>query len=226
LVSPYLTDDLPEGDYSFVSIEDTGVGMDGDTLRRVFDPFFSTKFTGRGLGMAAVLGIVRSNRGCIQVTSELGSGSTFLVLLPATRGSPVFSRAARRTPIRNEGVGHGVILVVDDEESVRNVLSRVLQRAGYKVLTAADGQEALIIFAREVERVSAVVLDLTMPRLDGVEVMRLLRRLSPDVRVLLMSGYSDAEVKKRFAGEHIAGFLQKPFQNKELTTRVAALLRA
>jgi len=226
LVSPYLTDDLPEGDYSFVSIDDTGIGMDGDTLRRVFDPFFSTKFTGRGLGMAAVLGIVRSHRGCIQVTSQAGAGSTFLVLLPTTRAAPVKRRAQRRTPIRNESVGHGVILVVDDEESVRTVLSRVLERAGYKVLTAADGQEALIIFAREVERVSAVVLDLTMPRLDGVDVMRLLRRLSPDVRVLLMSGYSDDEVKQRFAGEHISGFLQKPFQNKELTTRVAALLRA
>ncbi|HKR07840.1 MAG TPA: response regulator, partial [Gemmatimonadaceae bacterium] len=123
-------------------------------------------------------------------------------------------------------VGHGVVLVVDDEESVRTVLSRVLARAGYKVLSAADGQEALIIFAREVERISAVVLDLTMPRLDGIEVMRLLRRLSPDVRVLLMSGYSDDEVKARFAGEHVAGFLQKPFQNKELVARLAALLRA
>lgn len=225
LASPYMTDDLPEGDYSFVSVRDSGVGMDSNTLRRVFDPFFSTKFTGRGLGMAAVLGIVRSHRGSIQVTSEPGAGSTFLVLLPTTRAAPVTGRSARRTPAVNERAGHGVILVVDDEESVRTVLSRVLERAGYKVLSAADGQDALIIFAREVERIAAVVLDLTMPRLDGIEVLRLLRRLSPDVRVLLMSGYSDEEVKTRFAGERVAGFLQKPFQNKELLARLAALLR-
>lgn len=225
LVSPYLTEELPEGDYSFVSVQDSGVGMEADTLRRVFDPFFTTKFTGRGLGMAAVLGIVRTHRGSIQVTSELGAGSTFLMLLPTTRAGPARGRSARRTPAKSEIVGHGVVLVVDDEESVRTVLSRVLVRAGYKVLSAADGQEALMIFAREVERISAVVLDLTMPRLDGIEVMRLLRRLSPDVRVLLMSGYSDDEVKSRFADEHIAGFLQKPFQNKELLARLAALLR-
>lgn len=225
LLSPYLTEDLPEGDYSFVSVQDGGVGMEADTLRRVFDPFFTTKFTGRGLGMAAVLGIVRSHRGSIQVTSELGAGSTFLMLLPTTRTAPVRGRSARRTPAMSEIVGRGVVLVIDDEESVRTVLSRVLTRAGYKVLSAADGQEALIIFAREVERISAVVLDLTMPRLDGIEVMRLLRRLSPGVRALLMSGYSDDEVKTRFADEHVAGFLQKPFQNKELLTRLAALLR-
>lgn len=224
LISPYLREDLPEGEYSFVSVKDSGVGMSSDTLRRVFDPFFSTKFAGRGLGMAAVLGIVRSHRGSIQVQSTPADGSEFVVFFPTTRAA-VPRRTGRRTPSRSEPVHRGVILVVDDEETVRSILSRVLERAGYEVLNAADGQEALMIFAREVEHVSGVLLDLTMPRLDGIEVLRLLRRLSPDVRVLLMSGYSDDEVRERFADERIAGFLHKPFQNKELIAGVAALLR-
>ena len=212
------------GNFVYFDVTDNGAGMPPEVLARIFDPFFTTKFAGRGLGLAAVLGIVRGHRGAINVFSETGRGTTFMVLLPASTGAaePLAPRPAPAGAWR----GSGRILVVDDEEPVRRVAIRMLQMLGFTADGAADGHEALRLFESAVPAYAVVLLDLTMPGLDGEETFRRLRHLRPGVRVVLMSGFNRAETVGRFTGSGLAGFVQKPFEVGSLAAEVRRVIES
>jgi CheY-like chemotaxis protein len=196
--------------------------MDAHTRRHFFEPFFSTKFAGRGLGLAAVLGIVRGHGGAIRVESQLGRGTTITLLLPALACRPTPVKTASEIP--EARAGSGTILLIDDEEDAREVGSLVLQRVGFDTVTAGDGERGLELFRCRAEDVVCVLLDLTMPRLDGVETHRMLRELSADVPVILCSGYPEREAVARFAELGLAGFVQKPYTPDELVLCVQRVL--
>jgi PAS domain S-box-containing protein len=210
LAEAYFDENPTAGLYVWLQVSDTGCGMDPETQRRMFEPFFTTKFTGRGLGLSAVLGIVRGHQGALKVYSEPGKGTTLKVLFPAVRREPpALAGAGEVRPV--DWCGAGTILLVDDEESVRTLGSRMLERSGFQALTAADGREALEIYRARRGEIALVLLDLTMPDLDGEETFRELRRIDPDVRVVMSSGYTESEITPRFAGKRLTGFLQKPY---------------
>ncbi|MFH1466970.1 MAG: MEDS domain-containing protein [Pseudomonadota bacterium] len=214
LGTTFTGDGLEPGRYVYLEITDTGVGMEPETQKRIFDPFFTTKQGGRGLGLAATLGIVRGHRGAVKVYSELGRGTTFKVLLPEC-GSQI-AQANERDVEGGEFVPRGTVLVVDDEEPVRRVAGRILRRMGFDVLSAEDGREAVAIFQSHPDGIVLVLLDMMMPRMGGERTFTELRRIRPDVRVVLTSGYNEQEAVDRFVGRGLAGFIQKPYQKSEL----------
>lgn len=204
----WLIDPVPEGLYVFLKIADTGCGMDKETMGKLFDPFFSTKFTGRGLGMAAVLGIIRGHKGAVKVYSEPGKGSTFKVLFPAgERPAELFNGDVKVDSWR----GSGVVLLVDDEETIRAIGSEMLKELGFTPITANDGRNAVEIF-KSTPDIRFVIMDLTMPHMDGEQCLRELRILDPNVRVIMTSGFSEHEITRKFAGKGLAGFVQKPYK--------------
>jgi two-component system, cell cycle sensor histidine kinase and response regulator CckA len=224
LAETYIDDTLAAGYYVCLEVSDTGSGMTAETRVKIFDPFYTTKFAGRGLGLAAVLGILRAHKGAIKVYSELNRGSTFKILLPAIDGSPdVTLESGKKT---DESRTWGTILVVDDEESVRNVTRRILERAGYSVLVASDGVEALKVFREKRNEIRLIVLDVTMPHMGGEEAFRQLRLIDPKVRVILSSGYSEQEATSRFAGKGLAGFIEKPFKLQALLELIRHVLES
>lgn len=208
LKNVWLNEDLSDGLYVYLEISDTGCGMDATTLTKLFDPFFTTKFTGRGLGMSAVMGIVRGHKGAIKVYSEPEKGTTFKILLPAAeKPTEIFNTSTED----DQWVGNGKALLVDDEETVRGIGTEMLKELGLTPLTATDGRDALQVFEQNPD-IDLVILDLTMPKMDGEQCFRELKKLNPDIKVIMSSGYNEFEVSQRFIGKGIAGFVQKPYK--------------
>jgi PAS domain S-box-containing protein len=217
LAEAYTSAPWEAGEYVFLEVRDTGCGMDAETQQRIFDPFFTTKASGRGLGLAAVLGIVRGHRGVVRLESAPGEGTTFRILFPAT-GAAVArpSAAANEVAARRQAR----VLVVDDEPSVRAIARESLARAGFSVLVAEDGPGAVARIRSQDQSIDAVLMDMTMPGMDGVEAMRAMRELVPDLPIILTSGYSEQEAQERCAGAVFTGFIQKPFAPSALVAKM------
>jgi len=216
---------IPPGRYIRVCVTDTGTGMDKRTQERVFEPFFTTKEVGQGtgLGLASVYGCMRSHRGGIEVDSRAGQGSTFRVFLPLAEAARGHAEAeAEAQPVR----GSGHVLVVDDEEIVRNYACRALQSLGYTVATCRDGAEAIAHYRKHRRRIDLVIIDLVMPKLDGRQTFRRLREIDPGVRAILSSGYSEDYAARGGAEDGVLDFLGKPFRIEELSRMVARHIKA
>ena len=214
---------LVPGSYAFLEVADDGCGMDAETRARLFEPFFTTKFTGRGLGLSAVQGIVRGHGGGIVLRSALGTGTTIRVLLRHGGQTPVRAPSPEVDPA-SLWAGHGLVLLVDDDSRVRIVTTFLLRDLGFEVIEAASGRDAIAEFARRASEVRFVMLDVTMPDLSGDQVLLELRKIRPNVPVLLCSGYSEEELRSRFDSNDMETFLQKPYLLNALKARLRLLL--
>ncbi len=210
------------GHYVLFSITDTGTGMDQGTMDRIFEPFFTTKEMGRGtgLGLASAYGIVKGHGGFIDVESAIGKGTTFKIYLPAS-GKPVVRAVEMPEPVKK---GRETVLLVDDEEAMLAVGSELLRAMGYHVYTARDGVEALDVYGRNREEIDLVLMDMIMPKMSGGEAFDRIKKMNPDAKVLLLSGYSiDGEAAK-ILERGCSGFIQKPFNMEELSKTIESIL--
>ena len=200
---------LSAGRYVTLEVSDTGCGMTPEVRGRIFEPFYTTKFTGRGLGLSAMLGILRTHQGGLKVYSELGRGSAFKLYLPALpEAEPLQPQYATV-----EWQGKGMLLLVDDEPGARAVAKALASSMGFQVLEAADGQEAVALFELRHEEITVVLMDLTMPHMDGRQAFLRMKAVDPGVPVVLTSGYGEQDVLMDFLGKGLAGFLPKPYQS-------------
>jgi PAS domain S-box-containing protein len=205
----------------FMQVKDSGSGMSETTKAKMFDPFFSTKFTGRGLGLAAVSGIVRGHKGKMQVDSAPGQGTTFTVTFPAVQTE--VPKLADKPPSKVAS-GSGAILIVDDEPAVREIAGAILESSGYTVLTAKDGREAVEIIRLGASKIGAILLDTTMPVMGGHEAFRLIREIQPGVPIVMSSGYSEVAAREDLGRDAVAGFIQKPYTAARLVASIQEAL--
>lgn len=212
-----------------VRVEDTGCGIRAEDLKRIFDPFFTTKFTGRGLGLSAVIGIVKANKGYIDVRSKVGEGTTFSVFLPQAPDNGEEDEKendALSNDDRGRWKGWGTILVVEDEPVIREVSEFFLKELGFEVVLAKDGREGVELFREHQNRVTVVMMDLNMPNMHGEQAFEAIRAIRADVPVLVVSGYSEQEVVRRFSRAKGAQFLRKPFMGSQLAEKLKVCLEA
>ncbi|MFZ4620736.1 MAG: PAS domain S-box protein [Bacteroidota bacterium] len=221
--SKYTVAPLPAGSYALLQVKDTGTGIGEETLTRIFEPFFSTKFTGRGLGLAAVLGIIKGHKGGIRIESEEGKGTTFEIVLPLIAPLQMTEVPQKEDHSTVNGKGN-TILVIDDEASVIELLEDVLPEFNFNVISASDPLKGIEIYQREHKNISLVVLDYSMPNMDGKTTFMELLKINKDVKVLLCSGYSEEETLSVFGTERPAGYFQKPYKPKALVQRVAEII--
>ena len=224
----YLGENRQDGPFVVLEVIDDGPGLDPEMRERIFDPFYTTKFTGRGLGLAVVLGAVQAHEGALQIESEPGHGTCFRILLPGLRGEAARSQEG---PVSDVGLesGHfarGSLLVVDDDEGARDLTVTLLSRAGFDVLAAATGPEAIRLYRSRGGELAGVLLDGTMPGMSGSHVFDTLRQLDPEVRVLLVSGYAQDRAADPLLQRGLSGFLHKPYEPDELLRAVRQLLES
>jgi PAS domain S-box-containing protein len=229
LATGLVDEKLKTGIYICLEVTDNGCGMDQDTLNRLFDPFFTTKFTGRGLGMSVVKGVVKSHSGTLFIDSKPGKGTTFRILFPvsetttpALASMPLTSTkelcTTADTPLS------GVLLLVDDEKSVLKTCRKMAELIGFKVITARDGIEALAKYRDHQDEIDVVILDVTMPNMDGFTTMNELYTIRPDVKVILASGYNEDELSERIINNPPSGFVRKPYSMRGLEAELRKAL--
>jgi CheY-like chemotaxis protein len=210
-----------EGPHVMIETRDTGHGIDDAALGRIFDPFYTTKGPGRGLGLAAVIGIMHSHRGALSVTSTPGGGTTVRLYFPVATNRP-----AEATPARTvESSVHGTVLVIDDERTVRAALARVLTSCGYEAVVADSGRQGLAIFKARLAGIRGVILDLTMPDMSGGQTFRELRRMRHDLPVLLVSGSDHSDELPEILRHERVRLLTKPFTSEVLLEELAEALQ-
>ncbi len=218
---------LESGLFTYLKVTDDGCGMDEATTERIFDPFFSTKFTGRGLGMSAVLGIVRGHSGAINISTEVGAGTSFQLLFPACEDQAKIGGERRNKASADKDdtwQGKGTVLLADDEEAVCEVGSLMLNACGFEVLQAHDGLEAVEIFKQRSDEITCIILDLIMPRMDGEQAFEEIRKIKNDAKVILSSGYTMQDAIQRFPDHGLAGFIQKPYNLERLRAELMCVL--
>lgn len=229
-----LLGEKPEpGRFVFLEIRDNGCGMSEETIHRLFDPFFTTKFTGRGLGLSATMGIIRMHGGALFVESKIGAGTTFRVLFPASATAataPVTITEPVSLPPEPAAVQEqplsGMALVVDDEKQVLKICRKMVELCGFTVITACDGLEAVARFREHADEISFVLLDLTMPNMDGITAMGEIFTINPDAKVIISSGFSEDELHKHIADHAPSGFIRKPYNMATLQTELRRILPA
>jgi len=239
----------PSGEFVFLEVSDNGCGMSAETLARIFDPFFTTKFTGRGLGMSAVIGIIKAHNGALFVESEPGRGTSFRALFPIMESAPAaanlpypdpdpLTQLSTSLPPEAEEIksGHekssssekplsGTVLIADDEKSVLKICTKMVGLCGFTTFTASDGVEAVSVFREHADKISVVLLDLTMPNMDGVTAMEEIYKIRPDTSVIIASGFTREELSGRIIGQSACGFIRKPYNLKTLETELRRVLR-
>ncbi|MBS1877512.1 MAG: GAF domain-containing protein [Acidobacteria bacterium] len=222
LAGAFLGGELPEGVYSLLEVRDTGAGMTPDVVSRIFDPFFTTKFAGRGLGLAAVMGIMRGHKGAIQVVSTPGQGAMFRVLFPVA--GPALEIVSGPAQPEQDWSANGSVLIADDEEKVREVARRMVERVGVDTIAARDGAEAVALFREHRAEIRAIILDLTMPNMSAEDAFDKLRQIDASVPIIICSGYSEQEVSGRFKDRQVAGYIQKPFLIADMVAALKGVL--
>ena len=217
LVWRAYNESLQEGNFVSLSVYDNGIGLNPETLNKIFDPFYTTKFTGRGLGLAAVSGIVRGHHGSLRVMSEEGKGTTFELIFPIAKNQQVKDDFAMNMQLQNS---NKCVLVIDDEEGVREAVTDILAMEDIPVITAVNGVAGIERYKEEQERINVVLLDISMPGLSGEDTLKELLNINPQVKVILSSGYSDVDIVKRNADNKNINFLQKPYNLLQLIQEI------
>ena len=216
---------MKEGAYIYMKFSDTGCGMDKQTLGKLFDPFFTTKFTGRGLGMAAVLGIVKGHQGAIKIYSEVGKGTTFTVLFPIIdKIDQIENKNNGNDKMKEKWQGKGTILIADDEEFAAELRKRMIEMMGFNALCADDGQKAVELYKENIDDIVCVILDLNMPVLDGEQAFKEIRRIKPDVKIILSSGYAEKMATKNFKDLNLNDFIQKPYTFEKFSEKIREVI--